>query len=200
MLHENENLYDKLRKECYKRKYDCFAFSHVFEKRAGRLNRWVSVIKAFGILVPVAVGVTASGYGLHNKFMENVLWIAIPTGIFQFLLSTWTVITKWDDKLSYAYQAKISYDSLYKKFSDLAGFPPSTYESLRQSYNLVDQEYILRGQEDSHYNINEWEKRCGMRAHLREHQIPCVGCKKTPLSMESTDCSVCGNFSFKYKI
>lgn len=39
----------------------------------------------------------------------------------------------------------------------------------------------------------------GMRFALREFQRECVGCKITPLSMEYSECTVCGKFNDNLK-
>ncbi|MDB5116375.1 MAG: putative rane protein [Mucilaginibacter sp.] len=194
-----ENLYDKLRNECHDKAFDCFGYSYIFEKKALRLRRWVTLIKAFGVLVPSLVGITALGYGYDNQILKNLIVVAIPLTLIQFIISLWAIIYKWDDELSYSYEAKVNYDSLYEKFKQLGKFPPNLYEELRTKYDLISVEYSLRSQQDAQHSLREWELRKGMKYSLREHKKECYGCKIIPLSMKSTDCYVCGNFSFKYQ-
>jgi mobilome CxxCx(11)CxxC protein len=194
-----EDLYEKLRREIHNKSYDCDANRYIFEKRAERLKKRVTLIKALGALVPVIVGLTALGYGANNVFVKNLIVIAIPISILQFIISFWAIIYKWDDELSYSYEAIQAYNPLFTRYHNLAAYPPKSFKDLKGEFDLIDRELTLRVQQDTSHNIKNWERRMGMRYSLREHQCKCVGCNIIPLSLESTGCDVCGKYSPKYR-
>lgn len=194
-----ENLHDKLRIKCHDNAFHCFGYQYIFDRRAQYYSKVVNLLKVLGILVPATIGATALGYGINSNILKSTVAIAIPLTIVQFIMSTIAVIYKWDDELSYAFEASQHYNTLYREFKKLGEFPPSEYESLNGLYDLIDIQYNSRAQQDSKHNIKEWQLRRGMRFSLREFQRSCQGCGKTPISMESTKCPVCGNYSLKHK-
>lgn len=197
---ELENIYNKLRSESHSNAFDCFGYGYIFEQRAKRLRRNLTLLQVLGVIVPATVGSILIGYGTKFKYLEAIISIAIFTSVIQFIISIWALIYKWDDELSYAYDAMQSYQSLYNRFSNLGKFPPPSYELLRVDYDLINADYITRNQLNTQHNIKEWEKRLGMHYSLREHKELCYGCQIKPLSMNSTNCYVCGNYSLKYQL
>ena len=191
--------HDKILMDCFDRAFHCYGYSYIFEKRALFFNRCVTFIKAFGIIVPAMVGITAMGYKYDNAFLRYLIFFAVPLAIIQFILSLVAIIYKWDDELSYAYDANNSYSSLYSKFKKLASVPPKTLIELSDKFDVIDIEKTIRGNQDSQHGIKEWEYRKGMRYSLREHEKTCKGCGIIPLSMDSTECPVCGKYTFKYR-
>jgi mobilome CxxCx(11)CxxC protein len=189
-----------LRLECWHRAFNAFGHGYIFDKRANKYGIRINLLKVFGLLVPATVGSTAIGYGYNNEVLKSLIALAIPLTIIQFVISVLAIIYKWDDELSYSFEASQSYNTLHDNFEKLGGFPPIDYEQLRIKYDLLNTEYNLRQQQDSKHIIKEWELRKGMRSSLRDKQRKCVGCNLIPLSMESTDCYVCGRFSLKYKL
>jgi mobilome CxxCx(11)CxxC protein len=195
-----ENLYDKLRIKCHDNAFHCFGHQYIFDRRAQYFSKVVNLLKVLGVLVPAAIGATALGYGIDSNILKAAIAIAIPLTILQFIVSTIAIIYKWDDELSYSFEASQHYNTLYREFKKLGEFPPSDYDALNTSYDLIDTQYNSRDQQDSKHNIKEWQLRRGMRFSLREFQRTCKGCGKTPISMESTDCPVCGNYLLKNKM
>src|SRR6185503_11700711 len=195
-----ENLYDKLRSECHENAFHSFGYAYIFDKRAQRFGRWVNLLKAFGVLVPAIVGATAIGYGYNNALLKYAIVIAIPITIIQFVFSLLAIVYKWDDELAYAYEASSSYNDLYNKFSKTGKFPPAEYDHLSKEFDYITIEQTFRGQQDGKHNIREWELRKGMKYALRQYKQKCSGCGDIPLSMTSTNCYVCGKFSFKNRI
>jgi mobilome CxxCx(11)CxxC protein len=192
--------YNKLQGECWDNAVHSFGYGHIFNKRAQRLSRWTNSLTVFGILGPATIGATALGYGIDDEILKQSMKIAIPVGIFQFIISVIAIVYKWSDELSYSFEASQSYGSLSYRFKKLGKFPPANYDELNKAFEPIESESAYRNQQNSTHNIREWELRRGMKYALREFQRECVGCKKTPISMSSTECPVCGNYSIKYKL
>ena len=91
---------------------------------------------------------------------------------------------------------------LSDNFKKLGILPPENFKELDESFVVLNARLKARTQQNSKHNIKEWELRMGMRFALRAFQKKCIGCGTVPLSMESTNCDVCGKFdkSINYKL
>jgi len=195
----DQEIYHTIRTDCHDKAFHCFGYSYIFEKRGAFHKKLLNAIQAFGILIPLVIGAWVLSYGKNHAFLDTILYAAIPLSIIQLILSVLAFLYKWDSELSYSYEAKASYDNLYRKFKRLGKTPPSDLINLTKEFDLLDLEMSLRSDQDILHEVSEWEKRRGMKWSLREHKEQCIGCKITPIDMLSKNCYVCGNFSFKYK-
>lgn len=187
-----------LRKECHDLAFQSFGYADLFDNRSARFGSWLSSLKVFGIVTPSLAGAYVIGYGF-TPALKFLIYAAGIISIIQFIFSIFAVIYKWDDELAYALEASPDYNKLHSKFKKLGQIPPNDIEKFKQEFDLLNTEYNLRNQQDAKHNISEWERRRGMRSALREYRRDCDGCKIRPLSMDSTDCDVCGKFTIKYK-
>lgn len=194
-METEEQRFNKLRQESWNNALHTFGKAYVYNKRAGRYGFLVNLLKVFGIVVPVAVGATALGYGFQSAVLQNAIALAIPLSIIQLLISVFAVTFKWDDELAYSYESSNDYNNLSEEFKVLGNLPPNNFQKLQDEVKIANTKLRLRGEQDSKHNIKEWELRMGMRYALREFKRECYGCKKIPISMESTDCDVCGRFN-----
>ena len=185
----------KLRQECWDLALHSFGYSYIFTKRAERYGTYINYLTVFGIIVPISVGATALGYGFNSPILKYAIAIAIPLIIIQLLFSVCSVALKWDDELSYAYESSKDHSNLSDEFKKYANRPPELYEDFDTKVNILNTRLKDRGEQDVKHKIKEYELRMGMRYALREFKRECYGCKIVPLSMESTNCPVCGNFN-----
>jgi len=183
----------ELKEQAFIKKINCLGFSYLFEKRSARYSRLINLLKVFGIIVPASIGAVALSYGYST--LKPFITIAIPITIVQFIFSVLAIVFKWDDELSYSFEAYQAHVSLYTKYVSLIA---NVNSNSTVDFNLLEVEYIQRTNQDSKHSITEWELRRCMRYSLRQHQKECTGCRQVPNSMESTNCDVCGKFSFKY--
>lgn len=186
---------EKLFQQCGELCFQCYGYSGLFDYRAGRLGRRINLLKVFGLLVPAVVGVTYLSRD-YATFLSILVWMSGIIGIIQFAISLWAVIYKWDDELTYCFEASQNYSDLSDKFSRLAELPPNDFTVFQNQYDMLRTEFRLRQQQDSKHGIKDWERRRGMRIALRQFQRPCVGCSNIPLSLLSTECDVCGKYSY----
>lgn len=185
---------EKIRLECWEFSFHCYGTTYIFNRRAIRYSEFVNCLKVLGIVVPVLVGSTASGYGLDSALLKWLINIAIPVSIFQLVFSVLAVIYKWDEELGYAYEASKDHNYLSQEFKSLANIPNENEKELQRRFDILVIKLQSREEQDSKHSIMEWENRMGMRYALRQFKKECVGCKTTPVSMESTDCDVCGKY------
>ncbi|HEY5367431.1 MAG TPA: mobilome CxxCx(11)CxxC protein [Hanamia sp.] len=195
-----EDYYLKLRNAVRENAFQSFGYEYIFTKRANKYRNYIGYLKGFGVAVPAIFGVFVITYGLNSKIANYLLTVAVIATVIQFVISLFAIFAHWDEKFTYSLEAIQSHNNLNKRFQKLADYPPLIYDELNVSFETLDNEFNSREQQDAKQGVQEWELRKGMRYALRQYKRPCEGCKKTPLSMKSTDCDVCGKFSFKYKI
>ncbi len=183
-----------LRKDAWDKAIHSFGKAYIFSKRAEFYTRWIRFVTILGIIVPVTIGATASGYGFDSEILKWTINISIPLTILQLIISVFALVHNWSDYLSYSLDATNDYGNLSAALKKLGKNPPNDIEELKHQLELLETKYNSRSDQDSKYGLKERELRKGMRYALREFQRQCIGCKRTPLSAESTDCNVCGNF------
>jgi mobilome CxxCx(11)CxxC protein len=190
-----EQKYNGLRQDCWNESLQSFGKAYIFDKRAQRYSFYINLLKVFGIVVPVTVGATAIGYGFDSVLLKYSIALAIPLTIAQLIFSVCAIVYKWDDELSYSYEASQELSTLSDKFKRLAKTPPDDFKDFEHEFEILNTIIKTRNQQSSKHNLREWELRMGMRYSLREYQRKCAGCGEIPKSMEPTKCDVCGNFN-----
>lgn len=201
-METSEQRFEKLRTSCWNNAITAFGTAYIFDKKAQRHGFYTNILKVFGIVVPVAVGATALGYGFNSVILKAIIALAIPLSIIQLIFSVFAVVHKWDDELAYSYEASQDLSLISDSFKKLGNLPPASFKELNDKYEILNTRLKARKQQNSKHKIREWELRMGMRYALREFQRKCVGCGEIPVSMKSTNCPVCGNFdkSINYKL
>jgi mobilome CxxCx(11)CxxC protein len=188
--------YGAVRADMSFRKLNEYGFSIVFEKRSHWYSTLTRLLKVFGILVPASIGTLALSYEYSS--LRPIIGIAIPITIILFVISIFAILYDWDGELSYSYESYQSHIHIFNRLKNLLN--GEIDDNAVNEYNILQAEIIARVHQDSKHAIKDWELRRGMRYALREHRWECEGCKKKPLSVESTNCDVCGKYSFKDKI
>lgn len=189
-----EDIHDKLRKDCWDKALHSFAISYLFGIRQKKLRQKLTVVTFLGIITPLLVGAIVSSYGAESNIFNWAIWILTPISIFQLVISTWSLVAKWNDTSEYLTESIISNSSLSEKYQQLAKFPPENSGNLKTEFDMINIENSQREQQDNKYPLTEKEQRRGMRFALRQFERKCVGCEQIPRSMESSDCPVCGKF------
>ncbi len=195
------NLTDKMRLESWDNSFYSFGTAYIFNKRAQRFSAYVNLLKVFGIVVPVTVGATAIGYGMDSSLLKLVINLAIPLSILQLMISVLAVIYKWDDELAYSYESSNAHSYYFQEFKLIGNLPITDENELKRKFDVLVAKLQSRAEQDDKHYIKEWENRMGMKYSLRQHQKKCVGCDEIPVSMNSTNCYICGKYdNFTTKI
>ena len=82
-METEEEKINKLRQYCWDNSLQTFGTSYIFSKRAYHFERLISSLKIFGIIVPIAVGATAIGYGFNSDILKYSIAISIPLTIIE---------------------------------------------------------------------------------------------------------------------
>jgi mobilome CxxCx(11)CxxC protein len=190
---ENEKI-EKIKLDSSDKSFHSFGYSYIFQKRIKCYLRYINALKFFGIIVPLIIGAIALGYGANSNILIYAIIIGSPFIILQLVISTLSIVYKWDDELAYSFEASNDYNYLYDEFRKLFSYPTQSSTNLENKFDILITKLNSREQQNSKHKITEKELRTGMRYSLREHKKECAGCKKTPTDMTSTKCGVCGNF------
>lgn len=141
------------------------------------------------------VGAIAMSYSLKSEFLEWTLIVAIPTLLIQFGFSVWAVSNKWEDHLAYGLEASREHSDLSFEFKSLANIPLDGLANLKSKFEILSAKLRSRVEQDKKFELSERESRRGMRFALRQYKWECSGCQKVPISMKSTNCSICGKLN-----
>ena len=185
---------DKIKLESSDAAFHSFGYSYIFTKRIKWYLRYINALKFFGIIVPLTVGALAIGYEFKHDILVISIAIAIPVTILQLILSTLSIVYKWDDELAYAFEANQDYNHLYDDYTKLYKFPPSSMTELEKQFEVLNAKRKNRETQDSKHDLTDKELRMGMRYSLREPNKECACCKPFPTTMDATKCGSCGNF------
>lgn len=186
--------HDKIILAASDKAFHSFGFSYIFDNRIKLYLRNINALKFFGIIVPLVIGAIALGYGQNPNVLLVAIIIGTPIIILQLVISALSIVYKWDEELSYSFEANNDYNNLYDEFNNLYKFPSQDIFTLEKNFEILQTKLNNRETQNSKHNLTEKELRKGMRYSLREHKKECVGCKKIPIDMTSTDCGVCGKF------
>ena len=185
---------EKIKLDSSDKSFHIFGYSHIFERRIKWYLKYINGLRFFGIIVPLTIGAIALGYGANNNILIYAIVIGTPVIILQLIISTLSIVYKWDDELAYSFEATNDYNNLYDDFRKLYNFPTQTSSELEKQFEVLNAKLNSREQQNSKHKIKEKELRRGMRYSLREHKKECTGCNKIPTDMAPTKCGVCGNF------
>lgn len=196
-----EDIENKIRTDCWNQAKQCYGYSYIFSKKAMINQKLLNIIKVLGLIIPFIIGIAALG-DANKSFFIILLYVGAVLMSLQAIISALTIFNKWDDKYAYFIESKIERGALSDEFRALANFSAGNVGELKIKYDLIKTKLRSRENQDAKYEVKEWEERMGMRAALREFQGTCIGCKKQPLSMEPSECEICGKYkkSIIYKI
>lgn len=187
--------FDSYRKLCWDNAVNAFGTSYVFQQRAHTLKTRLQWVNYVGVAVPVVVGALVLSFGIFS-LLAVVITAAGVVGVIQMTVNLWSIIGRWVEEYSYAISSIAANDSLSIRYRELAQNPPSELDALRQMYERLQIEDTMRRDQDLQHDIEDYERRMGMRAALRQFQRKCTACEQVPTSMKPSDCGVCGSFKY----
>lgn len=187
-----ENNKEKIRQDCWDNSLDAIGFGYIYQRKIKKINYWLRTSKVLGIIIPVLLGGILTSAFNSEDILNLAVLITTPIALFQLGLSTILTINGADENILKYSTKSAEYSVLESEFRQMARYPiENEFEYLKKYEILIERE---KGIGKGNIDVTDTEKRMGMRFGLRELSRECIGCKKIPLSMESTDCSICGNF------
>ncbi len=189
-----QNIPDELLRRCADEALKCYGTAYIFEKRASKLKTKSSILNFFGIATPAMLGTMIATYNLDNNTEEAIKFIAGTIGLFQLLLTIWSIVEGWGDKASSYTESKSTNYSIAKRLKYLEQNTTISRNEYNSELAVIEKEIDIRSSIDARHDITDEEKRMGMRYGLRKYQRPCAGCNIVPIEMKPTSCGVCGKF------
>lgn len=170
----------------------CFGTIRIFEKRATNLKFLRNLITFLGLVTPLIAGSIFLSFGTHEKFTPYLVAAAGIAGTIQLVLSTWSIVARWDESYEYAVESLRANTELYnswKSIRDESGSP-----NVLGEFHKIKKLYEDRELKDLGQNIKDKEKRFANFETLKYYGQSCHLCKKIPASQKPTKCTACGNF------
>lgn len=192
-----DNDRNSIKTDSWNRALHACATAFIFEQRARRLRKRLKGLTFVALVVPVIVGGLVLAYGAGLPMLGVVVAVGAGVGLIQLIVSTWSVVAGWVESYDYAITSLVENQRLSRDFRELGEDEGSDVVALRNRLNILKASDDARQAQDYGQDISEEEKRMGHRAALRDRQRACVGCGQTPISMEATDCGVCGRFAMR---
>jgi mobilome CxxCx(11)CxxC protein len=185
------------RKKSWEKAVDQHGTSEIFALRARSLSLCTRLRDFLGILVPALIGAvaTAEWIGMYQGIALAALSIG---GVFQFGITAWSLVSRWDEELAYSTRAvrdctemRDAWKKIAEGDSDDIAFD---WAVALEQQKLIDSHNVLK-------NISPGEQEFGMRAALFHFHRACV-CGKIPPTRiaprhpaKACECGVCGGNS-----
>ncbi|MGW5217392.1 mobilome CxxCx(11)CxxC protein [Nocardia sp. NPDC004085] len=180
--------------EVWQRKLHAFGTSYIFEQRANRYRKLLSILTFAGLIVPVVTGSFVAAYGARG--LTVLLWVGGAVTLFQVVIFLWSLAADWVGSYQHATRSMERNIVLADSYESIEASSDSDYQ--RELSKLVERDRIYAA-DDQRQGITEPEKRMGMRAALRHYREECVGCNMVPTELAASECGVCGNFKITFR-
>jgi mobilome CxxCx(11)CxxC protein len=93
---------EQIEKDCWGHIFHSYGTIRIFERRAKCFQRGRDWITFLGIVVPVVVGSIAMSFGSDSNSLKYFIFVAGVVITIQLILSTWSLVSRWDEKYQYA--------------------------------------------------------------------------------------------------
>lgn len=130
------------------------------------------------------------------KHLDLFVWVVSFIAIIEALVSLWSLVATWADKLSYSQRSaaeNLALSSAFRELGQQAENPPS---DLAMKFTELRSRDDSRREADAEQDVTEKEKRHAHHAGLLHFKKKCEGCGLIPISMDSSSCGICGRYSF----
>lgn len=183
---------EKLKKECFEKRFYCFGTTKIFEKRVEKYGFRLKAISFMGLLSPVLLGGFVAAFSTEHEVLKNIL---LPLcgflTILQAVLSLLSLVSKWDDVFAYSISAVKNNTRLTNDFEQLSN---QSEGKIKRDLPRLLEAFNRQEIEDTAQSISIKEKRFAMRNTLFQYKNKCETCNKVPESLTPTTCDTCGNY------
>lgn len=155
------------------------------------MEKWIRFNTTLGVMVPILIGSIVLTYGTGNLTIIAI-WIAGPLGLFQVVLSVLSLTYNWEERRSSYLESTLGNRKLFEGYTLLTEKNGDITGEYIELLNLDSQQ----NNQDDKYPFDDHETRIAHRAGLRQVRLKCLECDEIPVSMESTQCNLCGKYKF----
>ncbi|HEV2604997.1 MAG TPA: mobilome CxxCx(11)CxxC protein [Microvirga sp.] len=187
---------DEIRSQAWQNVVHAEGTRAVFARRVSKFRRQTQFRDALGLMVPATL---AFVYGTdwlqqYPTIRTVALYTLSVLTLVQFLISAWSILTRWDDESSYSLRAMRDANSMRDMWRRIGLGDVSNF---RTSYDLASEMQRVIDSHDVQRNVSDSERRFGMRAGLLFVPKKCAICGELPKSSRvpwwpSTRCTNCG--------
>ena len=144
-----------------------------------------------GIVTPLVVGAAALAFGTESEVLSVFISAAAIVGLVQLVLSTWSIVARWDERYEYAVESIRDNTKIYNDFKRLSaeGVPDDDAR-----VKIALEAYQRREFSDISRNITDKEKRFAARESYKYFKKECHICNEIPKTSKPGKCGGCGNF------
>jgi mobilome CxxCx(11)CxxC protein len=114
-----------------------------------------------------------------SQYREWELGALAVAGLAQFIVTLWSVISRWDEELAYASRA--ARDS-YELKTAWVRIGKGEADDPEVSYRVTSEQQRIIDSHDIEKDFTDAERRYGMRSALFERQVECNVCQQKPKS------------------
>lgn len=182
----------ELKQACWDEEIYARATTYIFERRRNVLRNQLLVLDLIHVITPTLLGLLILG-----PLSTTPRWLVVALGLLAIAgsaITTVGIVMGWSRRLSEAHHSHVQNLSIADAYERLVKSPPKLKDTFMSKKAAVDARNEVQTQSDGGIAISQHEKAFGHRAAHRHRKRPCAGCDKVPLSLRSSDCSVCGSF------
>jgi mobilome CxxCx(11)CxxC protein len=144
-----------------------------------------------GVVTPLVVGAAALAFGADSQVLAVFIAAAAIIGLVQLVLSTWSIVARWDERYEYAVESIRDNTKIYNDFKRLNAENISDSDA---KVKIALEAYQRREFSDISKNITDKEKRFAARESYKYFKKPCHICNEVPKSSKPGKCEGCGKF------
>ena len=187
---------EKVKLECWDQYIHTLGTSYVFGERVKHYKSRIKLITMLSIVVPIILGASLSTWGEDSKIVHYMLLFAGPFIVFQVVLSSVSLINKWDDELIYSMESQTENHFFCEDYKRIAEYLGTNNEVFSLEFQILKAKNIARSTHDDKHPLKAKEMRMGMRYALWMQKRPCAICNKIPQYMdEKSECGNCGKLN-----
>jgi len=183
---------DLISTECSDRALFAHGTAQIFLARSIKYKNHLRLLSFVGLAGPLIVGAVVI-HGLVTD-MSLLLPVVGIVSVLELLVSAWSLAASWTENLGYAQRSTAENLALSSSFRELAQRALNPPDDLEVRFADLRGRDEARRAADADQGVTAKEKRYGLHAGLLHFQRECVACKVKPVSMDSTNCKVCGEF------
>ena len=179
-------------KRCSEKEIYAYGTAYIFELRSRSLRFRLRILSFLSLAVPLSVGGIAMA-AADAKLLPVIVTISGILSIPLFVLTLWSLVFRWEERLTASEHACKINNELKNGWEDLARYEEPDRED---KYRVLLERDRIQEQHDLSQDVSAKEKRQMMRASLIQYQRKCATCGIQPISMsaKNSSCATCGDF------
>lgn len=185
---------EQIKKDCWGYVFYSYGTIRIFERRAKRFQIGRIWITFLGIVVPVVVGSIVMSFGTDSNSLKYFIFVAGVVTMIQLILSTWSIVSRWDEKYEYAMNSVAENTRLYNDWENYRKRKISNTNESEEIFNEILSRTEKQEFNDIKQNVSDKEKRFANRSALFYFKQECHVCNEIPTTMTPCKCAGCGNF------